>query len=110
MRENKEPSYLAHDGISSKTIRACKRTYYFNVKNTRSNEYYLTITERQRKFNEPGNFRYEKHKLFLYGEDFDKFSETLEEVIRYIRQNQPEISKGEVELTTIEPEDKVQEA
>ncbi len=110
MREKKEPEYVAHEGIFSKTIRAGKRTYFFDVKNTRNNEYYLTITESKRKFIEPGNFRYEKHKLFLYGEDFDKFSETLEEVIRYIRQNQPEISKGEVELTTIEPEDKVQEA
>ena len=75
--------------IFSKTIRAGKRTYFFDVKSTRNNEYYLTITESKKKFADDGNFRYEKHKLFLYPEDFEKFSETFGEVIDYINQNQP---------------------
>lgn len=75
--------------IFSKTIRAGKRTYFFDVKSTRNNEYYLTITESKKKFIDDGNFRYEKHKLFLYPEDFEKFSETFNEVIDYINENQP---------------------
>ncbi len=75
--------------IFSKTIRAGKRTYFFDVKSTRNNEYYLTITESKKKFADDGNFRYEKHKLFLYPEDFEKFSETFSEVIEYIIENQP---------------------
>lgn len=75
--------------IFSRTIRAGKRTYFFDVKSTRNNEYYLTITESKKKFVDDGNFRYEKHKLFLYPEDFGKFSETFSEVIEYIKENQP---------------------
>ncbi len=108
-REKKEQEYVVHEEIFSRTIRAGKRTYFFDVKNTRNNEYYLTITESKRKFIEPGNFRYEKHKLFLYGEDFDKFSETLEEVIRFIRKNQPEISEGEEPIAAMEPDKKMPE-
>lgn len=86
--------------IYSKTIRAGKRTYFFDVKSTRNNEYYLTITESKKKFADNGNFKYEKHKLFLYPEDFDKFAETFEEIIGYIRKNQPDISS----LTSNAPE------
>ena len=60
--------------IFSKAVRAGKRTYFFDVKATISNEYYLTITESKRRFNnDQGKFYYEKHKLFLYKEDFEKF-------------------------------------
>ncbi len=72
--------------IFSKTVRAGKRTYFFDVKATRSNEYYLTITESKRRFNnEQGKFFYEKHKLFLYKEDFEKFSNGLSDVIDFIQ-------------------------
>ncbi|HOW25703.1 MAG TPA: DUF3276 family protein [Bacteroidales bacterium] len=72
--------------IYSLAIRAGKRTYFFDVKATRSNEYYLTITESKRKFNnEQGKFFYEKHKLFLYKEDFDKFQNGLQGVIEFIQ-------------------------
>jgi effector-binding domain-containing protein len=89
--ENKKPENYPNPGIFSKTIRAGKRTYFFDVKSTRNDEYYLTITESKRKFLDNGNFRYEKHKLFLYPEDFEKFSDSLEEIIRYIHENQPEL-------------------
>tara|TARA_Y100000589_G_scaffold317298_1_gene343205 strand:- start:139347 stop:139754 length:408 start_codon:yes stop_codon:yes gene_type:complete len=73
------------DEVFSKSVRAGKRTYFFDVKATRSNDYYLTITESKRKFNqENGKFYYEKHKLFLYKEDFEKFSEGLQEAINKI--------------------------
>ena len=66
------------DDIFSRVVRAGKRTYFFDVKSTRSNELYLTITESKKRFNQQtGHFFYEKHKLFLYREDFDKFMEAL---------------------------------
>jgi hypothetical protein len=70
----------------SKRIRAGKRTYYFDVKATRGNDFYITITESKKK---PGESEdrpfFEKHKLFLYKEDFDKFTEGLQEALEYIR-------------------------
>jgi hypothetical protein len=72
--------------IFSKAVRAGKRTYFFDVKATRSNEYYLTITESKRRFNnEQGKFYYEKHKLFLYKEDFEKFVDGLNGAIGFIQ-------------------------
>lgn len=76
--------------IYSKVIRAGKRTYFFDVKSTRNNEYYLTITESKKKFSENGKFHYEKHKVFLYQEDFEKFTDSLEDVVQFIHENQPE--------------------
>ena len=81
--------------IHSKVIRAGKRTYFFDVKSTRNDEYYLTITESKKKFENDGRFHFEKHKIFLYKEDFDKFAYSLEEIIQYIRNNQPEIQDRE---------------
>jgi hypothetical protein len=84
--------------IHSKAVRAGKRTYFFDVKATRRNDYYLTITESKKRFNRDGKFFYEKHKLFLYKEDFDKFSESLIEIIEYIREANPQpIEPEEVE-------------
>ncbi len=72
--------------IFSRAIRAGKRTYFFDVKSTVGEEYYITITESKRRFNnEQGKFFYEKHKLFLYKEDFDKFTGGLSDVIEFIR-------------------------
>ncbi len=83
---------VPRDDIYSKAVRAGKRTYFFDVKATRANELYLTITESKRRFNQQtGNFFYEKHKLFLYREDFDKFKEALEETFEKIGEMQGEI-------------------
>ena len=72
--------------IFSRAIRAGKRTYFFDVKATVGDDYYITITESKRRFNnEQGKFFYEKHKLFLYKEDFDKFAMGLSDVIEFIR-------------------------
>lgn len=70
--------------IFSKRVRAGKRTYFFDVKTTRANDYYLTITESRRQTQGDG-FVYEKHKLFLYKEDFDKFIEALQETVDYVK-------------------------
>src|SRR6056297_3618781 len=82
--------------IFSRAVRAGKRTYFFDVKATRRNDYYLTITESKKRFNRDGKFFYEKHKLFLYKEDFDKFSDALKEVIDFIKEANPQM---------IDPED-----
>jgi len=76
---------VIREEIYSRVIRAGKRTYFFDVKATRAGEQYLTITESKRRFNnDQGKFYYEKHKLFLYKEDFEKFSRGLSEVIEFI--------------------------
>lgn len=74
------------DEIFSKSVRAGKRTYFFDVKTTKGRDLYLTITESKKKSNRDGNFFYEKHKLFLYKEDFDKFSGGLIEAIEKIQE------------------------
>ena len=76
------------DDVWSKPVRAGKRTYFFDVKTTKgNNDYYLTITESKRRQEADGSFSFDKHKIFLYKEDFDKFCEGLQEVISYMREN-----------------------
>jgi len=67
--------------VFSKSVRAGKRTYFFDVKATKSNDYYLTITESKKRMGDDGNPFYEKHKIFLYREDFDKFLEGYNEAV-----------------------------
>ncbi|OFX76218.1 MAG: hypothetical protein A2X12_04445 [Bacteroidetes bacterium GWE2_29_8] len=81
--ENKERK--ERDEVFSKAVRAGKRTYFFDVKKTRGEDLYLTITESKKRFGEEGKFFFEKHKLFLYKEDFEKFSKGLSGVIEYIQ-------------------------
>jgi predicted RNA-binding protein with EMAP domain len=70
--------------IYSQRVRAGKRTYFFDVKSTRSSDYYLTITESKRKFKDDA-YSYEKHKIFLYKEDFVKFLDALQSTIDYVK-------------------------
>ena len=94
MEENKDNGKVE---IYSKRVRAGKRTYFFDVKATRSNDYYLTITESKRKYKEDGYF-YEKHKLFLYKEDFDKFLAALTETVDHVKTElMPEIDFSQFE-------------
>ena len=81
--------------IFSKSVRAGKRTYFFDVKATRRNDYYLTITESKKRFGRDGKSFYEKHKIFLYKEDFDKFAEGLTEVVDYIKTANPQLIEDE---------------
>ncbi|QEC78819.1 DUF3276 family protein [Mucilaginibacter ginsenosidivorax] len=76
--------------VFSKKVRAGKRTYFFDVKATRSNDYYVTITESKKRL-EDGVFI--KHKIFLYKEDFEKFAEGLKDTVDYIRANQDVVEK-----------------
>lgn len=85
--------------IYSVSVRAGKRTYFFDVKSTRRDEFYLTITESKKRFEQDGNFHFEKHKIFLYKEDFEKFIEGLQEVVTFIDQNQQDeyVEQSEVQ-------------
>jgi len=79
------PEDSEHREIYSKAVRAGKRTYFFDVKATKRNDYFLTITESKKRFQKDGRFFFEKHKIFLYKEDFDKFADGFAEVIDYIK-------------------------
>jgi hypothetical protein len=79
MTENKDI-----EEIFSKSVRSGRRTYFFDVRSTRAGDYYLTITESKRDFNEDGTPFYKKHKLYLYKEDFTNFKDALNEVSDYI--------------------------
>ena len=72
------------DEIYSKSLRAGRRTYFFDVRSTRADDFYLTITESKRDFNEDGTPFYKKHKIYLYKEDFQNFKEHLNELTDYI--------------------------
>lgn len=81
MEENLEKG---RDEIYSERVRAGKRTYFFDVKATRSSDYYITITESKRRMKDDGFF-FEKHKIFLYKEDFNKFVEALNDVVNHVK-------------------------
>jgi len=97
--------------IYSVSVRAGKRTYFFDVKSTRRDEFYLTITESKKRFEQDGNFHFEKHKIFLYKEDFEKFTEGLQEVITFIDQNQLDeyVDESEERIVSEGSEEKVLE-
>lgn len=70
--------------IYSKVMRAGRRTYFFDVRETKAGDYYLTITESKKFTNDDGSFHYKKHKIYLYKEDFVDFKDNLDEMINYI--------------------------
>ncbi|NLE34797.1 MAG: PUR family DNA/RNA-binding protein [Bacteroidales bacterium] len=69
--------------VFTKVVRAGKRTYFFDVKSTRNEDLYLTITESKKRLGKEGKMFYEKHKIFLYKEDFEKFTEGLREAVEF---------------------------
>jgi hypothetical protein len=86
--ENQEK--MEADGIFSKVLRAGRRTYFFDVRETRAGDYYLTITESKKNTSDDGNFFYKKHKIYLYKEDFESFKDLLDETTQYVFQNKGE--------------------
>ena len=82
-----------NDEVFSKRVKAGKRTYFFDVKTTKGKDLYLTITESKRTGDFDGRPEYEKHKIFLYKEDFEKFAEGLKDTIDYIKANQEVVEK-----------------
>ena len=78
------------DAIYSKVVRAGKRTYFFDVKATRANDYFVTITESRKRVNEDGSTNFARNQMHLYKEDFAKFSDGLNEIVDYIKQHKPD--------------------
>jgi hypothetical protein len=86
--------------LYSKAVRAGKRTYFFDVKATKSGDEYITITESKRRFeNDQGKFVYEKHKLFLFKEDFEKFLDGFNHAVGFIN---GDVLPEETEDTTLD--------
>lgn len=81
---------IEKEEIFSKVLRAGRRTYFFDVRATKANDYYLTITESKKFTNEDGSFHYKKHKIYLYKEDFAGFNEILQEMTDYILEEKGE--------------------
>jgi len=97
------------DEIYSEKVKAGKRTYFFDVKSTRSNDYYLTITESKKRFKEDG-FTYEKHKIFLYKEDFNKFLEALNNTVNHVKQElMPDVDFSQFDHAREEREEATEE-
>jgi len=79
-----EKEILDNEEIFSKVLRAGRRTYFFDVRATRANDYYLTITESKKFTHDDGSFHYKKHKIYLYKEDFEMFKDILNEMTNYV--------------------------
>ena len=97
MEESKQ--HLNED-IFSKVVRAGRRTYFFDVRSTKAGDYYLTISESKKFTNDDGTFYFKKHKIYLYKEDFENFSNTLGEMTKYIIDE-----KGEEVISEIHDKD-----
>lgn len=94
---NGQEEKIIKEEIFTKVVRAGKRTYFFDVKATRKDDYYLTITESKKRLGKEGKVFYEKHKIFLYKEDFEKFADGLNDAVTYI-------DNGKTEQTLTPPE------
>lgn len=86
---------FAEDEVYTVPVKAGKRIYYFDVKATRGDDYYVTITESRKRPSRDGGFTIDKHKIHLYKEDFLKFAAGLEDVLNYVRREKPEFAEAE---------------
>jgi hypothetical protein len=89
--------------IYSKRVSAGKRTYFFDVKATKSNDYYITITESKKRMGDDGTPFYEKHKVFIYREDFEKFVDGLTETVTRINELKKDTAPAFAEAKTDTP-------
>jgi hypothetical protein len=97
---------IIKEEIFTKVVRAGKRTYFFDVKATRKDDYYLTITESKKRLGKEGKVFYEKHKIFLYKEDFEKFAEGLKDAVSYIGNGKGEYSPPETSSQNVISDEK----
>ncbi len=79
-----EKGFVEHEEIFSQVLRAGRRTYFFDVRETKAGDYYLTITESKKFTHDDGSFHYKKHKIYLYKEDFTEFNEILKKATDFI--------------------------
>lgn len=82
--EGLDEKNMENEELYANVVRAGKRTYFFDVRATRGNDFYLTITESKRKYADDGSYQYQKHKIFLYKEDFEKFGGALSDAFKKI--------------------------
>jgi len=79
-----EKGFVEQEEIFSQVLRAGRRTYFFDVRETKAGDYYLTMTESKKFTHDDGSFHYKKHKIYLYKEDFSEFSEILNKATEFI--------------------------
>ncbi len=79
-----DKGFIEQEEIFSQVLRAGRRTYFFDVRETKAGDYYLTITESKKFTHDDGSFHYKKHKIYLYKEDFSEFSENLNKATEFI--------------------------
>jgi len=96
MEENGDYQQSDRDEIYSNAVRAGKRTYFFDVRKTRGDEHFLTMTESKRRYNDDGTFHYQKHKIFLYKEDFEKFTDALADSLKKVMEFNNETDQSAV--------------
>lgn len=104
LERNHYSDHSERDELYSKIVKAGKRTYFFDVKSTRSNELYVTVTESKKRFNREGRYFYEKHKIFLYREDFEGFVDALNEMFSYVEKESPRYNSPRREFRRNQPE------
>ncbi|MFI3258482.1 MAG: DUF3276 family protein [Rikenellaceae bacterium] len=85
------------DPIETKAIKAGRRTYFIDVRATRDDDYFLTITESRKKTLQDGSVTFDRHKIFLYKEDFLKFEQGLSEVVNFVKREKPEYFESQIE-------------
>jgi hypothetical protein len=103
---NGQEEKIIKEEIFTKVVRAGKRTYFFDVKATRKDDYYLTITESKKRLGKEGKVFYEKHKIFLYKEDFEKFADGLNDAVTYIDNGRSEQTFAPAEPEAAKAEEK----
>ncbi|MDO5510975.1 MAG: PUR family DNA/RNA-binding protein [Weeksellaceae bacterium] len=86
MNDNNMNDQSNDDEIFSNSLRAGRRTYFFDVRETRAGDYYLTITESKKSMNEDGSYYFKKHKIYLYKEDFDGFLDCLHDATDFVKE------------------------
>ena len=106
-------NFSRHDGddrgehICSKAVRAGKRTYFIDVKATRGDDYYITITESRKRINGDGSAAFSRNQIYLYKEDFAKFAEGLGEMVEFVKEHKPEYFETANEISIDEEFDKL---
>ncbi|MBQ5925048.1 MAG: DUF3276 family protein [Alistipes sp.] len=108
------PDFMTrHDGedrgehICSKAVRAGKRTYFIDVKATRGDDYYITITESRKRVNNDGSATFSRNQIYLYKEDFAKFAEGLSEMVDFVKEHKPEYFEAKPEMSIDEEFEKL---
>ena len=108
MEPKREFEKKEREEIFSRYVNAGRRRYFFDVKATRADDYYLTITESTKQYNDDGTDRYERHRIFLYKEDFDKFTDKMREVMDFIKRERGDAPQSRTTTTSLSSHEEVE--